>query len=408
MKKLTRFLSYVLVALLSSVLTLSLIPETPAQTATESKLDQLSSLIQERFVGEVDVTAMEDAAAAAMVNALGDRWSYYLSATEYTHHKEQMNNSYVGIGITILVREDGSGYDIRSVTRDGPAAQAGILPGDILIGAAGQRFQNVSDTQPSEIIRGEAGTTVEIVVLRDGSELTFNVERQVIKTPAAEGEMLPGNVGLVTITNFHSGCADETIAAVDELIAQGAQALIFDVRNNPGGYVSELVDALNHLLPEGLLFRSVDYQGRETREESDADFVDLPMAVLVNSESYSAAEFFAAAIREYDAGFVVGTQTCGKGYFQTTIQLKDNSAVGLSVGKYYTPKGVSLAEAGGIVPDLVVEVDEETFNAIYGDLLEPMEDPQIRAAWENLLGVDPVGDTCGRYGKLRLDGAGII
>ena len=386
MKNLTRFLSYVLVALLASMLTLFMIPESPVQAVPGSKLDQLSELIQDRFIGEVDVTAMEDAAAAAMVDALGDRWSYYLSATEYTRYKEQMKNSYVGIGITITVREDGTGYDIKSVTKESPAAKAGLLAGDILIGAGGQRFQNVSDTQPSDIIRGEAGTMVDITVLRDGKEYTYDIERQVIKTPAAEGEMLPGNVGLVTIANFHSGCADETIAVVNDLISQGAQALLFDVRNNPGGYVSELVKALDHLLPEGLLFRSVDYQGKETREESDADFVDLPMAVLVNSESYSAAEFFAAAIREYDAGFVVGTQTCGKGYFQTTIQLKDNSAVGLSVGKYYTPKGVSLAEAGGIIPDLVVEVEEETFNAIYAGALDPMEDPQIQAALARILG----------------------
>ena len=385
MKNLMRFCSYVLVALLASMLTLFMTPEKPAQMAPVSKLDQLSELIQERFIGEVAVTDMEDAAAEAMVEALGDRWSHYYSAAEYTHYQQKMSNAYVGIGITITVREDGNGYDIKSVTKGSPAEKGGLLAGDILIGAAGQRFQNVTNTQPTEIIRGEAGTFVEIVFLRDGREYNCDIERQVIQTHAAEGEMLPGNVGLVTISNFFKGCADETIAVVEDLIEQGAQSLLLDVRNNPGGYVSELVKTLDYLLPEGLLFRSVDYQGNETLEESDAHYVTLPMAVLVNSESYSAAEFFAAAIREYDAGIVVGTQTCGKGYFQTTIRLNDDSAVALSVGKYFTPKGVSLAEAGGIIPDLVVEVEEDTFNAIYAGLLDPAEDPQIQAALERIL-----------------------
>ena len=391
MKKIMQFLSYVLAAALASALTLAIYapPEVAVPTEvtipSESKLDQLSALIQEQFIGDVDVTAMEDAAAAAMVDALGDRWSYYISAEEYSSYVDRMKNSYVGIGITIIVHEEGIGYNITQVTAGGPADLAGIVAGDIVIGAAGQRFENVVDTSQSNVIRGEAGTTVDITVLRNGEEKTFQLERQVIKTVAARGEMLPGNVGYVVISNFHKGCAEETIAAVKELMDQGAQALLFDVRNNPGGYVSELVKTLDYLLPEGLLFRSVDYLGNERQDKSDPDYVDLPMAVLVNSESYSAAEFFAAAIREYEAGFVAGTQTCGKGYYQITVTLKDGSAVGLSMGKYFTPKGVSLAEVGGLIPDVVVEVDENVFNAIYAGTLDPVEDPQIQAALTKLL-----------------------
>ena len=384
MKKILRFLSYVLVAALASSLTLAMTTPQETTVPTQSKLDQLSQLIQEQFIGAVDVTAMEDAAAAAMVGALGDRWSHYISAEEYSSYVAQMQNSYVGIGITITVHEDGIGYNITQVAEGGPAEEAGIQPGDIVIGAAGQRFENVVDTTQSNVIRGDEGTTVEILVLRAGEELTFQVERRVIKTVAAKGQMLPGNVGYVVISNFHLGSARETIAAVEELMKQGAQALLFDVRNNPGGYVSELVDALDYLLPEGLLFRSVDYLGNERRDESDENFVNLPMAVLVNSESYSAAEFFAAAIREYEAGFVAGTQTCGKGYYQITVTLKDGSAVALSMGKYFTPKGVSLEQVG-VTPDRTVTVDEETASAIYYGTLPSAEDPQIQAALSGLL-----------------------
>ena len=166
---------------------------------------------------------------------------------------------------------------------------------------------------------------------------------------------------------------------------QGAWGLIFDVRNNPGGYKHELVEVLDYLLPEGPLFRSEDYLGNVTVDESDADCLVMPMAVLVNGDSYSAAEFFAAAMGEYEAAVIVGQQTTGKGYFQQTFRLKDGSAVGLSVGKYSTPNGVNLAGVG-ITPDRVVDVDEETAFEIYAGLMDPNADPQIKAAIEAMKG----------------------
>ena len=223
---------------------------------------------------------------------------------------------------------------------------------------------------------------MSITVQRSGEELTFQVTRKLIQVVVAEGEMLEGNIGLVTIANFDARCADETLAAIDRLLSEGAEALIFDVRNNPGGYKDELVKILDYLLPEGALFRSVSYTGKETVDESDAECLKLPMAVLMNEESYSAAEFFAAALEEYDWAVTVGNHTVGKSYFQTTFQLSDGSAVGLSIGKYCTPNGVTLAEVGGLAPNIPVEIDDETAAKIYADLLAPAEDPQIQAAVE--------------------------
>ena len=384
MKKILRFLSYVLVAAMASCLTMVMVPQ-GQNTAGQSKLDQLSALIQERFIGEADVTEMENAAAEAMVNALGDRWSYYLSAEDYTSYVEQVNNAYVGIGVTVSATEDQSGYLVKQVVKGGPAEEAGILAGDVIVAVDGAEIKEVGIDSASQRIKGAVGTQVALTLTREGETLTVIVERRAIQVVVASGQMLPGNVGLITIENFDERCAEETITAIKELVDQGAVALLFDVRNNPGGYKKELVKVLDYLLPEGPLFRSVDYMGNEQVDESDASCVDLPMAVLVNSESYSAAEFFAAAIKEYEKGFTAGEQTCGKGYFQVTYTLNDGSAVGLSVGKYYTPKGVSLVEAGGLTPDVVTEVDDETFAAIYAGTLDPMEDPQIIAALEKLL-----------------------
>lgn len=381
-KTVIKVLSYVLVALLASTMTLGL--TVLNQTEEYNKLEQLEDLIDRVFIGEVDNGAIEDAAADAMVNALGDRWSYYMTAEDYLSYKEQMANSYVGIGVTVQLRDDGTGINVTQVTAGGPAEEAGVLPGDVIIAVEGQSIEGMTLTEVSALIKGEEGTTVNVTFLRDQERLELTVERRQIETAVATGTMLEGKIGLVKIVNFDSRCADETIAAVNALLEQGAQKLIFDVRYNPGGYKKELVAILNELLPEGLLFRSEYYDGTVTDDTSDADCIDLPMAVLVNGSSYSAAEFFAAALRDYDWATVVGTQTCGKGYFQNSYELSDGSAVALSVGKYYTPKLVSLAEVGGLTPDVVVEVDDETAAAIYAGTIDPMEDPQILAAIEAL------------------------
>ena len=384
MKLFQKIMSYVVVAVLASIVTLALNHQ-PAQPQSPSKLDQLEQLILEKFIGEADKTAMEDAAAYAMVESLGDRWSYYIPAAEYSSYLDQMNNSYVGIGVTIQVMEDNSGFQVTKVNAGGPADQAGMLPGDLLIGVDGTDVRGWEITAASALVKGEENTTVDLTVLREGEEMVLTVTRMLVATPVATAKMLEGNIGLVTIANFDNRCADETIAAIDSLLSQGAQKLIFDVRFNPGGYVHELCRVLDHILPEGELFRSVDYKGNESLEKSDAKCITgIPMVVLINGESYSAAEFFAAALREYDYALIVGEPTTGKGYFQQTTRLADGSAVGLSMGKYFTPQGVSLAEVGGLTPDVVVEVDEQTYMGIYAGSLDPMADPQIRAAIDAL------------------------
>ena len=379
MKKLMIFMSYVLVAALASAVTFAA-ANVPRED--NAKLDELRALVDEKFIGEIDWKAAEDSAAAGMVAGLGDRWSYYMSAERYDSYLEQMNNAYVGVGITVTEREDGY-IDVVEVVRGGPAERAGIEAGDVLTHADGVDLATLTMDETTGIIKGEEGTTVQLTIRREEITLEMDVKREFFEVTVASGQMLTEDIGMVTIENFDGRCADETIDAIESLMDQGAKKLIFDVRNNPGGYKRELCAVLDYLLPEGPLFRSEYYDGTEQVDESDADCLDIPMAVLVNSESISAAEFFAAALDEYEAATVVGTQTIGKGYFQQTYRLSDGSAVGLSVGKYTTPNGVSLTDVG-ITPDVVVEVDEELFWQIYYGNVEWTEDPQVLAAVEVL------------------------
>lgn len=380
-KKFIIFLSYLLVAALASAASFAFFPEARVE---KTKLEELESLIDKRFVGEVDHTALEDGAADGMVGATGDRWSYYIPADEYAVYQEQMENAYVGVGITISVDEETGGFLVMEVTENGPAQEAGVQAGDLLICVNDEDIRGLDTTGVRNRVRGEEGTKVSMGFLRSGEELRLDVERRRVETPVVTFQMLDGNIGYVAIANFDTRCADETISAVKTLMEDGAEKLLFDVRNNPGGYADELVDALDYLLPEGELFRTVTYNGIESVDRSGPSCVELPMAVLVNEDSYSAAEFFAAALQEYEAAIVVGEQTVGKGYFQNTFRFSDGSAVSLSVGKYFTPKGVSLAEKGGITPDVSCPVDDDTYWAIYYGTLPLEEDPQVQAAIDAL------------------------
>lgn len=371
--KIWRILSYVMVAVTASALTLAL----TAGTGGSRKLEQLEKLLLERFVDGVDKKDLEDGAANGMIEALGDRWSYYIPADEYASYVENKNNAYVGIGVSIHATEDG--YEITKVNEGGPAEEAGLLAGDLMTKVDGKSVAGMDTDEGKKLVQGKEGTKVNITVLRSGVEQTFEVTRRTVKNKVAIASMLPDNIGLIRIVNFNTSCYDETVAAIESLMNEGATSLIFDVRFNPGGYVRELVKLLDYLLPEGVIFRSEDYKGRVETKVSDAEYLDIPMAVLVNGSSYSAAEFFAAALEEYDAAVIVGEKTTGKGHFQNTFELVDGSAVGISTGKYYTPKGVSL-EGVGLTPEFFVEVDKETAAGIYAGTLAPDRDPQIIAA----------------------------
>jgi len=379
-KKLWILSSYIFVSALSTVVTLGLVFW---KTGGISKLDQLESLIGDYYIGEVNQTQLEDAAAAAMISATGDRWSYYIPASEYAAYRETSENAYVGIGITITVAHDGSGLQIMEVNPGSSAEEAGLQVDDVIIAIEGQDAAGMTTTDARNLVRGKEGTQVSLTVWREGETFTVPVTRRRVEVAVASGILLENQVGLVTIENFDDRCANETIAAIEQLLEQGADSLVFDVRGNPGGYAHELVKLLDYLLPEGDLFRTVDYAGRESVDRSDEAFLDVPMAVLVNRDSYSAAEFFAAALQEYEAATVVGEKTSGKGRFQSTFTMKDGSAVALSIGNYFTPDGISL-EGVGITPDIEVPVDDAMYADIYYGQLEPGDDPQIQAAADAL------------------------
>lgn len=355
-----------------------------ADTATQEdyheKLDEIVALLNEVYVDGYDTDKLGDYIAQAAVAATGDRWSYYVSAEDYDAFVESNENAYVGIGVTVESSDDlTDGVQITKVTPNSPAEEAGIEADDRIYAVEGETVESLGLDETKNRIRGEEGTEVTLTILRGEKKFDVTVKRASVEVEVVKYSMLDGSIGYIKINNFEANSADRTIEAIDALRGQGAKALVFDLRFNPGGRKDELVRVLDALLPEGPLFRSVDYKGNESVDYSDADCVELPMAVLVNGDSYSAAEFFAAALQEYDWATVVGTKTCGKANYQQTFRLSDGSAVAVSTGHYQTPHGVTLANVG-VTPDEIVEVDNKTYLELYKEAVAVKDDAQLQAA----------------------------
>lgn len=354
--------------------------DTAAQEDYHEKLDEIVALLNEVYVDGYDTDKLGDYLAQAAVAATGDRWSYYVSAEDYDAFVESNENAYVGIGVTVESSDDlTDGVQITKVTPNSPAEEAGIEADDRIYAVEGETVESLGLDEAKNRIRGEEGTEVTLTILRGEKKFDVTVKRASVEVEVVKYSMLDGSIGYIKINNFEANSADRTIEAIDALREQGAKALVFDLRFNPGGRKDELVRVLDDLLPEGPLFRSVDYKGNESVDYSDADCVELPMAVLVNGDSYSAAEFFAAALQEYDWATVVGTKTCGKANYQQTFRLSDGSAVAVSTGHYQTPHGVTLANVG-VTPDEIVEVDNKTYLELYKEAVAVKDDAQLQAA----------------------------
>lgn len=352
------------------------------QSDNMAKLEQLEEIIARYYVDSYDETAIGDGAAEGMIDALGDPWSYYIPASEADEFEEQMNNAYTGVGVTVQI-VDGQ-CEITAVQKDSPAEQAGICIGDVLSHVDGASIDGMDVDEIKSLVRGTAGTSVHLTLVRSGDEVyEADVKRAAIQIEAVSGKLLSERVGLITISNFDLGAAKQFGNVLRDLTDAGVKGLVFDLRNNPGGDRDELVTILDALLPEGEIFRCVDYKGAEERDVSDADCVDLPMAVIVDETSISAAEFFAAALQEYDWAEIVGERTIGKGNFQYTFELSDGSAAGISAGHYFTPGGKSLSGVG-VLPDVPVALSEEEAQALYSGTLAYNDDPQMRAAYASV------------------------
>lgn len=341
--------------------------------------------IENYFVGEADMEFVSDAAFDAMVRATGDPWSYYMNAEQLESYLQYQSNAYAGIGVTIAPDETSGYLRVVSVFEDSPAQLAQVKIGDLMLEIDGVDLHGMTASAVKAVIAEKQGADFSLKLrTQDEAEKTVNISAATVSIMPVEYELLEGDVGYIRIKNFEQDSGEQTIAAIKALTEQGAKGLVFDVRNNPGGLLDELLEALDYILPEGEVFVAQDKAGKEAVISSDAACVELPMAVLINEDSYSAAEFFAAALSDFDWGTVVGSRSTGKSRSQVNIMLSDGSAVHLSTRSYLTPGRTDLTETEGLVPDIEVALTETEALKLYAGELPHDEDPQLKRAAEKI------------------------
>ena len=328
--------------------------------AQAMKYLEVKNTIDDYYIGTVDEEAVSAAAFSAMVDSLGDVWSSYMSPSEYQTYQLYSSNQFIGLGVSITKDADTGGFEITGLTEGSPAENAGLARGDIILTVDGEDVTGMTISDARSLITSHIDESVDLTVERNGSPVDYTIDCRLIYDDPVSYEMINGNVGYIRIANFESGAAQSSISAIESLLTAGAEYFVFDVRTNPGGLLSELTTLLDYLLPGVDIFVSVDKSGEETVVTSNNVCLDMDMCVLVNADSYSAAEFFAAALQEYGWATIVGEHTTGKGRSQQTFELSDGSALHLSTAKYLTPKRVDLSEQGGVAPDIEVALSGNT------------------------------------------------
>ncbi len=341
------------------------------QSSTEKKLEKIQGLIDKNYLNEVDENSMVEGIYSGYVSGLDDPYSEYYDQEETDEFMESTSGEYVGIGAVLSEDQKTGIITILTVYEDSPAMEAGLKDEDILYKVEDQDVTGVELTDVVALIKGEAGTQVELTVLRGeaAEEITVTAVREKVEAVMVQTKMLEDDIGYLALTEFDTVAFDQYEEGLKELREQGMKGLIVDLRNNPGGNLEVVCEILNIMLPEGLIVYTEDKNGNKKEYECDGKnpFTD-PLVVLVNGNSASASEIYAGAIQDYGIGKIVGTQTYGKGVVQQLFDLGDGSSLKLTVSQYFTPKGRSINDVG-ITPDVEVEYeadeqDEEADNQL--------------------------------------------
>ena len=330
-------------------------------------------LLKRNYNGEVDNHQLFDGALKGMVESVGDPYTVYLNKKDFQQLSEMTVGSFGGIGIVFGKR--GNDYVVISALEDNPGAKAGIKRGAIITAIDDKSTREMNMEQVANKIRGKYGTTVTLELKdKEGKLRKVNVVRAEIKNPSVAGQMLANTkIGYIRIAIFNENTGDDFAKKYAEMEKQGMQALVLDLRENPGGILDAGVDVARMLVPKGPIVSVIDKNGNKFEETSSLEKVKYPLAVLVDHGSASASEIVAGAIKDTKSGKLFGVKTFGKGSVQSVYRLDNNTAVKITVAKYYTPSGVSIHNVG-IEPDVKVELPDDA-----------TVDVQLKAAEDYLL-----------------------
>lgn len=334
-----------------------------------SSLQVLDAYVRENYLGEINESELNDGILKGYAAGLNDKYSRYLSKNEYIEEMNSNEGNQVGLGLTL--QEDSSGYiRIVDILPNSPASDSELKPDDIIIKVNGEEVITDGFDASMEAMSGVDGAEVTITVRRDGIDTDHTLVRRSIEIVSVTSEMLNNYIGYIKIDGFKNNTPDQFIEALERLTANGAKALIFDVRDNGGGSVTALEDCLDPLLPEGVIATAEYKDGHsETIIHSDSSELELPMVVLMNENTASAAELFSLSLKDFGKAELVGAQTYGKGVMQTTAEFDGGGAVILTVANCKTTVS-DFYNGIGISPDYSVKNESENYDAQQSKAIE--------------------------------------
>ncbi len=341
----------------------------------EDKLEEINAYIDAYYIFDVDQEAMENSLLAGYVSGLGDPYSVYYTEEELDSVLESSSGAYYGIGILVGQMEDGS-LQVVNVFSNSPAMEAGMQKEDLIIGVDGQNVEGMELDQVVAYIKGAEGSQVTVTVYREstGETLDLSMERREVEVDTVEYRMLDDNVGYLQLVEFDDVSLEQMENALADLQSQGMEGLILDLRDNPGGLLTSVVDIADLFLDEANIFYMEDKAGnRVDYDAQNGTAYEGPLVILVNGNTASAAEVLAGTLQDHGVAQLVGTTTFGKGIVQTFYELSDGSGVKLTTAHYFTPNGTDI-HGTGIEPDVTVEMETGA---------DP--DTQLEAAQELLL-----------------------
>lgn len=345
------------------------------------KVNLLSDVIDQYYYKDITDEEKMEGIYKGLMSSTNDKYTDYYSPKEFKDLMVTMEGDYGGIGATLSQDKATKEVSVVEVYEGSPAARAGLERGDIVISVDGHLGTDESLDDFVQRIRGEEGTSIEMVYKRDDQEKTIEITREEVIVPSVSHRMLDDKIGYIRISSFVNGTQKDFEDALADLQGQGMQGIVFDMRDNGGGMVDSVVAILDDILPAGTVVYTMDKSGkREDYTSDDAKKIDIPVTVLVNENTASAAEIFTGAIRDFNYGTIIGTNTFGKGIVQSTVPLSDGSAVKITVATYYTPSGECIHEKG-IKPDIELEFSYADENPTEYDELK---DNQVQKAMEVL------------------------
>lgn len=328
------------------------------------KFNEARSILQKSFYEKIDTDKLLEGAISGMADSLKDPYTVYYNKDQmksFNNLQRNTEDEYVGVGLPIILDKNGL-ITVLEPFDDSPAKAAGIKQGDKILKIDGKDITGVRDeTLVANMIKGQENTETVLTILRQSENNTFDVRvvRKKIKAKLnIRSEMLENKIGYIKIKMFDENISKNFISQLNTLVAQGAKAIVIDVRDNPGGLYHEVVSLADRLLPKGTIVYTENRQGKKSYEKSDATELNLPVAVLTNGNSASASEILAGAIKDFKKGILVGTKTFGKGLVQSTYSFDDGTGIKVTIARYFTPSGVCI-HGEGIKPDIEVNMPDK-------------------------------------------------